>query len=92
MTTHTSSHLTPQGLTEQDVLGKGLAADIYTMSFTPLKASLAARHNSKGAQKAFVKMLVEPGASGKVLGLHMVGEDAPEIIQVNLTQEVTSEA
>jgi pyruvate/2-oxoglutarate dehydrogenase complex dihydrolipoamide dehydrogenase (E3) component len=30
-----------------------------------------------------VKLLCEPGA-GKLLGLHMVGEEAPEIIQVRL--------
>lgn len=60
---------------------EGLSAEVYTSTFTPLKARLAARAEGAVAQQCFVKMLVEVG-SGKVLGLHMVGEDAPEIIQV----------
>jgi len=34
------------------------------------------------AEKGLVKLLVE-SASGRLLGLHMVGEDAPEIMQVS---------
>lgn len=63
---------------------QGLAAEVYTTTFTPLKARLAGRADgaTRGVQQGLVKMLVECG-SGKVLGLHMVGEDAPEIIQVS---------
>jgi hypothetical protein len=60
---------------------QGLRAEVYTTTFTPLKARLAGRAEGAGLQQGFVKMLVECG-SGKVLGLHMVGEEAPEIIQV----------
>jgi glutathione reductase (NADPH) len=71
-----------QGLTEQQVMQKGLRAEVYTAKFTPLKARLAGRASDEAVmQQGLVKMLVEEG-SGKVLGLHMVGEDAPEIIQV----------
>jgi pyruvate/2-oxoglutarate dehydrogenase complex dihydrolipoamide dehydrogenase (E3) component len=60
---------------------QGLHAEVYTATFTPLKARLAARAEGAVMQQGFVKMLVEVG-SGKVLGLHMVGDDAPEIVQV----------
>jgi pyruvate/2-oxoglutarate dehydrogenase complex dihydrolipoamide dehydrogenase (E3) component len=70
-----------QGLTEQQVVQQGLKAEVYTSTFTPLKARLAARAEGAVLQQGLVKMLVEQG-SGKVLGLHMVGEDAPEIVQV----------
>lgn len=70
-----------QGLTEQQVVQQGLRAEVYTSKFTPLKARLAARAEGAVLQQGLVKMLVEEG-SGKVLGLHMVGEDAPEIVQV----------
>jgi glutathione reductase (NADPH) len=71
-----------QGLTEQQVVQKGLRAEVYTAKFTPLKARLAGRTAEEAVmQQGLMKMLVEEG-SGKVLGLHMVGEDAPEIIQV----------
>lgn len=70
-----------QGLTEQQVVQQGLRAEVYTNTFTPLRARLAGRADGAGLQQGFVKMLVECG-SGKVLGLHMVGEEAPEIIQV----------
>lgn len=71
-----------QGLTEQQVVQQGLRAEVYTSTFTPLKARLAARAEGAVLQQGLVKMLVEEG-SGKVLGLHMVGEDAPEIVQVH---------
>jgi len=70
-----------QGLTEQQVVQQGLIAEVYTATFTPLKARMAGRAEGMQSQQGLVKMLVEAG-SGKVLGLHMVGEDAPEIIQV----------
>jgi hypothetical protein len=72
-----------QGLTEQQVVQRDLHAEVYTTTFIPLKARLAARAEGASMQQGFVKMLVEVG-SGKVLGLHMVGEDAPEIVQVGV--------
>lgn len=62
-----------------------MKAEVYTKTFTPLKANLTAKGDSdvNNPQKAFVKLLAEQG-SGRVLGLHMVGHDAPEIVQVLL--------
>ncbi|KAF6251553.1 hypothetical protein COO60DRAFT_1471586 [Scenedesmus sp. NREL 46B-D3] len=69
------------GLTEGEAAGKGLSFEVYSHSFSPLRAHLAARASpDKPLQRCLVKMLCEPGA-GKLLGLHMVGEEAPEIIQ-----------
>jgi glutathione reductase (NADPH) len=73
-----------QGLTEEEAVKKGLTFDVYTHTFSPLRAHMAARATpDKPLQQCYVKMLTEPG-EGKLLGLHMVGEEAPEIIQVSL--------
>jgi pyruvate/2-oxoglutarate dehydrogenase complex dihydrolipoamide dehydrogenase (E3) component len=69
-------------LTEEEAVKKGLTFDVYSHTFSPLRAHLAARASpDKPLQKCMVKMLCEPGA-GRLLGLHTVGEEAPEIIQV----------
>ena len=49
--------------------------DIYVSRFRPLKATISGRH-----EKTMMKLVVERD-SGRVLGAHMVGTDAPEIIQ-----------
>jgi glutathione reductase (NADPH) len=67
--------LSTVGLTEEQVKEKGISYDIYTSEFRPLKYTLGERQI-----RTFMKMLVEK-SSGKVIGLHMVGDDAPEIIQ-----------
>eukprot|EP00882_Tetradesmus_deserticola_P000964 GHRQ01001045.1.p1 GENE.GHRQ01001045.1~~GHRQ01001045.1.p1 ORF type:complete len:615 (+),score=246.99 GHRQ01001045.1:169-2013(+) len=69
------------GLTEGEAASKELSFEVYSHSFSPLRAHLAARASpDKPLQRCLVKMLCEPGG-GKLLGLHMVGEEAPEIIQ-----------
>jgi glutathione reductase (NADPH) len=49
--------------------------DVYTTHFTPLRHAISGRK-----RKAFMKLVVDQ-ASQKVLGAHMLGEDAPEIMQ-----------
>jgi glutathione reductase (NADPH) len=63
------------GLTEERAREKGFAVDIYRATFTPMKFDLAGR-----AERTLMKLVVDR-ASDKVLGAHMVGMDAPEIIQ-----------
>lgn len=63
------------GLTEEEVKERGTAYEVYTSNFRPLKYTLGERQI-----RSFMKMIVEK-ASGKVIGLHMVGDDAPEIVQ-----------
>ncbi|MCF8059778.1 MAG: glutathione-disulfide reductase [Bacteriovoracaceae bacterium] len=67
--------LSTVGMTEEQVKEKGISYDVYTSEFRPLKYTLGDRQI-----RTFMKMIVEK-SSGKVVGLHMVGDDAPEIIQ-----------
>ena len=62
------------GLTEAEAAARG-PADIYLEKFTPMRHTL-----SKRARKTTMKLIVDQ-ATQKILGAHMLGEDAPEIIQ-----------
>lgn len=63
------------GLSEAEAKARGLSVRIFRSAFTPLKHTLSGR-----ATRDLVKLVVD-GQSGKVLGCHMVGEEAAEIIQ-----------
>ncbi|MCC6718564.1 MAG: glutathione-disulfide reductase [Acetobacteraceae bacterium] len=62
------------GLTEAEAAAMG-PTDIYLEKFTPMRHTL-----SKRARKTTMKLVVDQ-ATQKVVGVHMLGEDAPEIIQ-----------
>ncbi|MGV3457055.1 glutathione-disulfide reductase [Sphingomonas sp.] len=63
------------GMTESEAKQKFGAVKVYTSDFRAMKNVLANRN-----ERALYKMICEPN-SGKVLGLHMIGPDAPEILQ-----------
>jgi glutathione reductase (NADPH) len=63
------------GLTEEEARAEHGAVDVYKSTFTPLKQTLAG-----GSEKTLMKLVVER-ASGRVLGVHMVGPEAGEIVQ-----------
>ena len=63
------------GLTEEEAAAEG-PVDIYVTKFTPMRHTLTGRQG----RKAVMKLVVDQ-ATQKVLGAHMLGEDAPEIIQ-----------
>ncbi|HWA45604.1 MAG TPA: glutathione-disulfide reductase [Hypericibacter adhaerens] len=63
------------GLSEETARGRHGALDIYKTSFRPLKHTLTGRE-----ERTLMKLVVDR-ASQRVLGAHMVGADAPEIIQ-----------
>jgi len=63
------------GMTEAQARNKFGAAKTYTSDFRPMKNVLADRH-----ERALYKMVVHP-ETDVVLGLHMIGPDAPEILQ-----------
>jgi glutathione reductase (NADPH) len=63
------------GLTEEQAEMKFPALDIYATRFRPMKATLS------GVQSRIFMKLVVDAATDRVLGVHMVGNDAPEIIQ-----------
>lgn len=62
------------GLTESQARRQG-PVDIYLTRFRPMKSILAGRQD-----RTMMKLVVDR-ASQRVLGLHMVGPDAPEIVQ-----------
>jgi glutathione reductase (NADPH) len=64
------------GLTEAQACAKLVKVDIYKASFRPMKATLAGRDT-----RTFMKLVVD-GASDRVVGCHIVGPDAGEMIQL----------
>jgi glutathione reductase (NADPH) len=63
------------GLTEAEARELYAAVDVYATKFRPMKYTLARRE-----ERTFIKLIVDR-ESQRVLGCHMVGPDAPEIIQ-----------
>ncbi|SDG01309.1 NADPH-glutathione reductase [Limimonas halophila] len=63
------------GLTEEEAVEAGHAVEIYRTQFRAMKYTLPNRD-----EKAMMKLVVD-AASRAVLGVHMVGLDAPEIMQ-----------
>lgn len=63
------------GMTEAQARNAYGSAKIYTSDFRPMKNVLADRN-----ERALYKMVVHP-ETDVVLGLHMIGPDAPEILQ-----------
>jgi len=64
------------GLTEMQARERYHRLDVYKTSFRPMKATLSGRDT-----RAFMKLLVD-GASDRVVGCHLVGPDAGELIQI----------
>ncbi len=62
------------GLTEEEAAAEG-PVDVYVTKFTPMRHTLSGR-----TRKTMMKLVVDQ-SSQKILGAHMVGEDAPEILQ-----------
>lgn len=72
--TFTNPPLASVGLPEHEAL-QGGKLRIYEVEFRPMKSAFA------GSQaKAFMKLIVQD-SSDRVLGIHMLGDDAPEIVQ-----------
>jgi len=63
------------GLTENQAREQLDKVDIYKTSFRPMKATLSGR-----ATRVFMKLVVD-GASGRLVGCHIAGPDAGELIQ-----------
>ncbi|MEA2907386.1 MAG: glutathione reductase [Alphaproteobacteria bacterium] len=64
------------GLTEAEACRQLPRVDIYKTSFRPLKATLAARDT-----RSFMKLVVD-GTTDRLVGCHIVGPDAGEMIQL----------
>lgn len=63
------------GLTEQQAIEKYGDIDVYTSNFRPMKATLSGLPD-----RTFLKLIVET-ATDKVVGVHLCGEETPEITQ-----------
>lgn len=63
------------GLSEAAARKKYPEIEVYTSEFRPLKQTLGDR-----VEKTFIKMLTDK-TTGVVIGIHMIGPDAAEIIQ-----------
>ena len=76
----TAVFITPEigtvGLTQRQAVEKYPAVDVYSASFRPMFATLSGRD-----EKVFMKLLVD-AASDRVLGLHIFGEGAAEMVQL----------
>ncbi len=62
------------GLSEADAARLG-PADIFESDFRPMKTAFAG-----GTARSYMKLVVD-GLNDRVLGVHMIGTDAPEIVQ-----------
>ena len=62
-------------MTESAAAKKGIAVKVYKSAFATMKNGFA------GRQWKMLMKLVADEKSGKILGAHLVGEDAAEIIQ-----------
>jgi len=63
------------GFSEEEAVIHFGAIDVYLSEFRPMKHTLSGRD-----EKMLVKLIVER-EGGKVVGIHIVGPDAPEIVQ-----------
>ena len=64
------------GLTEQQAREQLAIVDVYKTSFRPMKATLSGRNT-----RSFMKLLVD-GETDRLVGCHIVGPDAGELIQI----------
>ena len=63
------------GLTEAEARGQFREIKVFTADFRPMKNMFAER-----AERGLYKLVVD-AASDRMLGVHMIGPDAPEILQ-----------
>ncbi len=73
--TFTSPPIGTVGLTEEQAAAKALTR-VYETEFTPMKTKF-----SGGEQKTYMKLLIDD-ATDRVVGIHMLGDDSPEMIQL----------
>lgn len=63
------------GMSEETAREQGIVIKVFRSRFTPLRHTLSGR-----VEKAFLKLVVD-SATDKVLGAHMLGDSAAEIMQ-----------
>jgi len=63
------------GPSEADLVAAGTRLRVYEADFKPMRYAFTARHD-----RCYMKLLVDD-ASDRVLAVHMLGADAPEVVQ-----------
>jgi glutathione reductase (NADPH) len=63
------------GFCESDLVDDGVALRVYEADFKPMRHTFSGR-----GERCYMKLLVDD-ASDRVLSVHMIGADAPEIVQ-----------
>lgn len=63
------------GLSEEQAVARGHQVQVFEADFRSMKNAFAGR-----TERSYMKLVVD-AADDKVLGLHMIGGDAPEIVQ-----------
>jgi glutathione reductase (NADPH) len=63
------------GLSEEQATARGHRLQVFETDFRSMKNAFAGR-----TERSYMKLVVD-AADDKVLGLHMIGGDAPEIVQ-----------
>jgi glutathione reductase (NADPH) len=63
------------GLTEAQAVERGLGIEVFESDFKPMRQAFTGR-----PERAYMKLLAD-AQSNRVVGLHMIGADAPEIVQ-----------
>jgi glutathione reductase (NADPH) len=63
------------GLSEEMALQQGHQLEVFEADFRPMRNVLAGRR-----ERSYMKLVVDAG-NDRILGLHMIGPDAPEIVQ-----------
>ncbi|WP_338928878.1 glutathione-disulfide reductase [Roseomonas mucosa] len=63
------------GLTEEEAAARG-PTDIYLTRFTPMRHTISKREGRRSLMKVVVDARTD-----RLLGIHMLGEDSPEILQ-----------
>jgi len=63
------------GMTEGEARNRLGSVKVYTSDFRPMKNVLAGRN-----ERSLYKLVVD-GADDRIVGIHMIGPDAPEILQ-----------
>lgn len=72
----TTPELGTVGLSEEQARAQYRVVDVYRSRFRPLKATLGG-----SSERVLVKLVVD-GDSGRVVGAHMLGADAGEMVQL----------
>jgi glutathione reductase (NADPH) len=63
------------GLTEAQAVQRGLKVQVYESEFKPMRHAFTGR-----GTRAYLKLIAQADG-GRVLGLHMIGDEAPEMMQ-----------